>query len=309
MNRLRKPQSDFTIIPNALIRSELLSLKAKGLYCLLFSKPDGWVYVEEVLIKESLDGREAFRSGLKELTDAGWLSKVQVRDDRGNFSHTDWHLSDGGSPVAGKPVAGQSPTTNTDRTKTDEDTPSVSPKPKTKVSPRANSGRSIAILLEDLATIPDNLRLSAECKHNIPRLGTDDEWAKFRNHHISARSKHTRIDLCWDTWCRNAAKWQRGSKTPAGGGAGQGGFKRHDPVAAARDRVLSELYGIGPEGHGGSPAAEARDACPFGEGPEAIDAEFVDAGASLAPVLQLAGSFGGSSEDSDVGIAVPLENQ
>jgi len=38
MNKLRKPPSGFTMVPNALIRSDTLSLKAKGLYCLLFSK-------------------------------------------------------------------------------------------------------------------------------------------------------------------------------------------------------------------------------------------------------------------------------
>lgn len=58
MNKLRKPQSDFTQIPNGLLRDSTISLKAKGVYCLLFSKPDDWVYIEEVLVRESLDGRD-----------------------------------------------------------------------------------------------------------------------------------------------------------------------------------------------------------------------------------------------------------
>ncbi|WP_018321641.1 hypothetical protein [Bradyrhizobium sp. WSM2793] len=43
MNKLRKPDSDFTQIPNALLRDKDISLKAKGVYCLLFSKPDDCV--------------------------------------------------------------------------------------------------------------------------------------------------------------------------------------------------------------------------------------------------------------------------
>lgn len=124
MNKLRKPPSGFTMVPNALIRSATLSLKAKGLYCLLFSKPDNWIYVEEALIKESADGRESYRSGIKELVDTGWLNKVQVRDEKGVFSHIDWHLSVDGKPVVGESVdgqavAGQSPANNTDDIKTD----------------------------------------------------------------------------------------------------------------------------------------------------------------------------------------------
>ncbi|TAV00333.1 helix-turn-helix domain-containing protein [Rhizobium ruizarguesonis] len=101
MNKLRKAPSGFTMVPNALIRSSDLSLKAKGLYCLLFSKPDNWIYMEEALVNESADGRESYRSGIKELVESGWLTKVQVRDDKGVFSHIDWHLSDDGLAVAG----------------------------------------------------------------------------------------------------------------------------------------------------------------------------------------------------------------
>jgi len=95
MNKLRKPTSDFTIIPNALLRDASISFKAKGLYALLFSKPDDWVYIEDALLKECLDGRDSFRSGLKELGDAGWIRKEQVRDKQGNFLHTELWLETG----------------------------------------------------------------------------------------------------------------------------------------------------------------------------------------------------------------------
>jgi hypothetical protein len=60
--------------------------------------------------------------------------------------------------------------------------------------------RSIAVLLEGLTEIPTEC-IGAAKEHGLSAERATDEWAKFRNHHISARSKHTRIDLCWDTWC------------------------------------------------------------------------------------------------------------
>jgi hypothetical protein len=128
MNKLRKPENDFTQIPNALLRDDKVSLKAKGVYCLLYSKPDDWVYIEEVLVRESWDGRDAFRSAVAELARQGWLSKRQVRKD-GVFSHTEiWLHAVAGKPVngesvAGSPVAGESDATNTEINKTDKPIP------------------------------------------------------------------------------------------------------------------------------------------------------------------------------------------
>jgi hypothetical protein len=57
-NRLKKPAYSFTCIPNALLRDASVSLKAKGLYGLMFSKPDDWVFHVDALVAESNDGRD-----------------------------------------------------------------------------------------------------------------------------------------------------------------------------------------------------------------------------------------------------------
>lgn len=176
-----------------------------------------------------------------------------------------------------------------------------------KASPRANPGRSIASALEDLETIPAELGDRAVAFHGLSVDAVSDEWAKFRNHHISARSKHTRVDLCWDTWCRNAAKWARGSKAVTGGKAGQGGYQRHDHVAAAVNSAMVDLYGVPYTGHGGQGAQPADETCPFPDGAEAIDAVFVDAGAGNAAREASAGDIDGSRADSVAGSPLPLE--
>jgi hypothetical protein len=96
-------------------------------------------------------------------------------------------------------INGDHNTTSEENTKS-KGIPSVSPASnQSKASTRAVPVRSLAVLLEDLATIPADLWGAARSKHQLPAESIEGEWAKFRNHHISARSKHTRVDLCWDT--------------------------------------------------------------------------------------------------------------
>lgn len=123
MNRLRKPAAKFTMVPNGLIRDARLTLRAKGVYCILFSKPDGWVYIEDALVAESKDGRDAFRAAVKELIAGGWLEKRQVHDAGGRFSHTDWVLTVDWKAVDGGTVAGESTPIKTDRIKTEKSPP------------------------------------------------------------------------------------------------------------------------------------------------------------------------------------------
>ena len=56
-----------------------LSWKAKGIYFYAFSRPDDWQFYQNDLIKQSTDGRESVRSGLKELEENGYLHRYQNR--------------------------------------------------------------------------------------------------------------------------------------------------------------------------------------------------------------------------------------
>lgn len=96
-NRLKKPNYSFTCIVNALLRDPNISLKAKGLYSVMFSKPNDWVFYEVALVKESRDGRDAVPAGLDELEKAGWLSRIQSRE-KDSFSRAVFELH----TVAGK---------------------------------------------------------------------------------------------------------------------------------------------------------------------------------------------------------------
>lgn len=290
------------------------------------SKPDrqrddkAWMYMSrrEWLEEFSFIGEGTLRSSLQKLVDAGLVLTANYSE--GMYARTTWYsLTDAGwdlwlkQPMGLAKSAkgfGENSQTITDTNSTTTNStgiPPVSPSPAkpTKASSRAKPATSIAIHLEDMPTVSDNLRLAAECKHNVPRLDIDNEWAKFRNHHISARSKHTRIDLCWDTWCRNAAKWGQRGAGNAGGGTGQGGGKRHDIMAAATDTVLADLFGVQRKGRGGAPAEDDTPPYPVFDGAETVEAEFVAAGPGHETRQLTARGAGGGCEDSHARTAVP----
>jgi len=71
----------FTTIDNDIFRNKTLSLKAKGLLCLMISLPDGWNYSIAGLSALSSDGESSVRSALKELKEKGYFYRRQVREN------------------------------------------------------------------------------------------------------------------------------------------------------------------------------------------------------------------------------------
>lgn len=62
------------------LNDERLSWKAKGIIAYMLSMPDDWVFYIDELVKHSKDGRDAFRSGLKELKDCGYVERKPMKD-------------------------------------------------------------------------------------------------------------------------------------------------------------------------------------------------------------------------------------
>lgn len=75
MAKLKKPNQGWAWIPNTILQNKNLTLKAKGLWIHLNSKPEGWVFSAERIAAEQADGRDAVRSALRELEAAGLLSR------------------------------------------------------------------------------------------------------------------------------------------------------------------------------------------------------------------------------------------
>jgi hypothetical protein len=101
-------EKEFTQIPNAWLRDERLSLKAKGLLAQLLSHSIGWSVTTRSLAISNGCGRDAITTAVKELEDAGYLTRRQERTENGVFSEAVWETTDplSGLPLPDYPVTG-----------------------------------------------------------------------------------------------------------------------------------------------------------------------------------------------------------
>lgn len=88
--RTSKRENPYVMIDKYGLNDERLSWKAKGLLVYLLSKPDDWQVYESDLVKRAADGRDAVRTGLKELMEYGYLSRRQIRGENGSFGHMEY---------------------------------------------------------------------------------------------------------------------------------------------------------------------------------------------------------------------------
>ena len=82
----RRRVDRFTIVPNDVLRDVRLSWKARGLLAYLLSLPDDWRTSSDRLARLGPDGRDAVRSGLRELEELGYLVRRRIQSSTGRWS-------------------------------------------------------------------------------------------------------------------------------------------------------------------------------------------------------------------------------
>lgn len=82
----QKQESNFTQVSNKALNDKSLSMKAKGLYSYLYSKPIGWDFSGERIVLDCSDGRKAVYSGLQELEQKGYITRNKEPDGRTTYS-------------------------------------------------------------------------------------------------------------------------------------------------------------------------------------------------------------------------------
>ncbi|MFA5214437.1 helix-turn-helix domain-containing protein [Sulfuricurvum sp.] len=78
MSKLKKHIRNYTQVPNDIINDKRLSLKAKGLYLFLVSKPDNWDFSARLIASQNDDSESAIKRLLNELENYGLLFRVHV---------------------------------------------------------------------------------------------------------------------------------------------------------------------------------------------------------------------------------------
>lgn len=84
----------YTMVNNTIFKNKKLSLKAKGLFCLLNSLPkDNWRFTVIGLTKICKDGKESITKAIKELEEHRYLSRERNRDNLGKYTNSTYTLS------------------------------------------------------------------------------------------------------------------------------------------------------------------------------------------------------------------------
>ena len=112
-------KTGYTIVPNGILRSRNISLKALGIYYLIVSLPDDWNCSVNGLCTLCSDGKGSMRTAVRELEKAGFLHRIKPSGGVNRFSDGDWIISDfpltekqsADSPSQEKPAGGKSATT------------------------------------------------------------------------------------------------------------------------------------------------------------------------------------------------------
>ena len=126
---LKQKKKAFTMISNVIAKDTNLSLKAKGMSLIIAHFPSDWTFYEEKLQDYTSDGRTAIANAIKELEDAAYLYREQLRK-KGRYSNKVWIFSDEGltendilelctdcrKPDIGKSDIGKTVTSNTHST-------------------------------------------------------------------------------------------------------------------------------------------------------------------------------------------------
>ncbi len=81
----RNKAHPYTLMNNTPMRDPGLSWKARGIIGYLLTMPDDWRVLVRHLVHQSPCGRDATRSGLRELEAAGYICRAKVRDARGRI--------------------------------------------------------------------------------------------------------------------------------------------------------------------------------------------------------------------------------
>ena len=100
----------YTVLPNGILRDAGLSLKTKGLFAIILSLPEDWDYSVAGLATVAGCGRDAIRSALGEMEQAGYLTRARSHGDGGKFTGIVYTIRDQAEPMSENPtVAEQEP--------------------------------------------------------------------------------------------------------------------------------------------------------------------------------------------------------
>ena len=92
---------NYTVMSNFHLRDKALSLKAKGLLSQMLSLPEEWDFTLSGLAKINRESKDAIRTAVQELEQAGYIDRRQTQDASGKFAGNEYIIHE--EPVTRKP--------------------------------------------------------------------------------------------------------------------------------------------------------------------------------------------------------------
>jgi len=101
-----KVEARYGIAPHTILYSQQLSLRAKGLFTYMQSKPDGWEFSAERIALECSETRNTIQSAMRELVREGYLirEKLKNKDGRWKWVHILKHSPETKNPATVLPA-------------------------------------------------------------------------------------------------------------------------------------------------------------------------------------------------------------
>ena len=87
-----KKEKDFVQIPNSILTSPDISLKAKGILALMLSLPDNWKFSIEGIASKCKESKECIGSAIKELESAGYIKRSMKHGDDGKITGMEYEI-------------------------------------------------------------------------------------------------------------------------------------------------------------------------------------------------------------------------
>ncbi len=131
MNQISKRETGFTQVNNDILNSTLISLKAKGLYAYMFSKPNGWNFTIRSIATQLKEGKDSIRTAMSELKDSGVIEYKKYSNGEGEYTlnSTIQNKPKSENPNLGNPNVGKSERISNKDTTSNKDTYSeIAPK-------------------------------------------------------------------------------------------------------------------------------------------------------------------------------------
>lgn len=213
--RVSKPER-FAVLSHEMLRDSRLSFAARGLLAYLLSLPDNWEIRVSHLIEQSPAGRDAVYSMMKELTEFGYMHRVEKRDASGRITGYETivrELSENPQPTQQKPAkvsrahAVRPVTEKPDTAKPD----TANPGTKKELFKEIPTGEEKPIGRSRATPTPSEFSVTPElarwAQANVPQIDVVIETENFLDHHRAKGSAFKDWPAAWRTWMRNSVRF------------------------------------------------------------------------------------------------------